>query len=151
MAKNAGGPLFNIKGEVIGINTAIFSPTGGSVGIGFAIPASAAEPVIRQLIDKGKVQRGWLGVHIQQVTGEIAENLGLKTPSGALVASLIENGPAADAGVKPGDVILTFDGKKVAKMRDLPKIVADTAVGKQVNIIVWRNNSEKTFPEQIID
>ena len=142
---NSGGPMFNMKGEVIGINTAIFSPTGGSVGIGFAIPASAAEPVIRQLIDKGKVQRGWLGVHIQQVTGEIAENLGLKTPSGALVASLIENGPAADAGVKPGDVILTFDGKKVAKMRDLPKIVADTAVGKQVNIIVWRNNSEKTL------
>jgi len=140
---NSGGPMFNMKGEVIGINTAIFSPTGGSVGIGFAIPASAAEPVIRQLIDNGKVQRGWLGVHIQQVTDEIAENLGLETPSGALVASLIESGPAAEAGIRPGDVILRFDGKEVSKMRDLPKIVADTVVGKQVNIVVWRNSSEK--------
>ena len=142
---NSGGPMFNMEGEVIGINTAIFSPSGGSVGIGFAIPSASAEPVIRQLIKNGEVQRGWLGVHIQQVTEEIAERLGLKKPSGALVASLIPNGPAAKANIQPRDIILSFNGKEVQEMRNLPKIVADTKVGDSVDVIVWRNNSRETL------
>ncbi|NQU56749.1 MAG: Do family serine endopeptidase, partial [Rhodospirillales bacterium] len=137
---NSGGPMFNLKGEVIGINTAIFSPSGGSVGIGFAIPSSAASPVVKQLIKHGEVKRGWLGVHIQGVTEEIAETLGLKEAAGALVASIIPGGPAEKAKIKPGDVILKFNGKKVSEMRRLPRIVADTEVGKMVAVEVWRNN-----------
>ncbi|MDA0306531.1 MAG: DegQ family serine endoprotease [Proteobacteria bacterium] len=137
---NSGGPMFNLKGQVIGINTAIFSPSGGSVGIGFAIPSSAASPVIKQLIKHGEVKRGWLGVHIQGVTEEIAETLGLKEAAGALVASIIPGGPAEKAKIKPGDVILKFNGKKVSEMRRLPRIVADTEVGKTVPVEVWRNN-----------
>lgn len=135
---NSGGPMFNLKGEVIGINTAIFSPTGGSVGIGFAIPSRVSEPVIRQLIKNGKVERGWLGVHIQAVTPEIAETLGLKEPRGALVASVIKGGPAEKAKIKPGDVILKFGRRTVEKMRNLPRIVAETEVGKTVNAEIWR-------------
>ena len=135
---NSGGPMFNLKGEVIGINTAIFSPSGGSVGIGFAIPSSVSEPVIRQLIKKGRVDRGWLGVHIQAVTPEIAETLGLKDPYGALVASVIKGGPAEKAKIKPGDVILKFGKRKVLKMRNLPRIVAETPVGNTVNAEIWR-------------
>jgi len=142
---NSGGPMFNMEGQVIGINTAIFSPSGGSVGIGFAIPSSAAEPVITQLIEKGKVQRGWLGVHIQKVTKEIAENLGLDKAQGALVASLIPGGPAEASKIEPGDIILSFDGNPVSEMRNLPKIVADTPVNKPVDVIVWRNNNKKTL------
>ena len=142
---NSGGPMFNLKGEVIGINTAIFSPSGGSVGIGFAIPASTAEPVIRQLMKSGSVKRGWLGVHIQAVTEEIAEPLGLKKAEGALVASVIENSPAAAGGIKSGDVILEFDGKAVKEMRSLPRIVAETEVGKPVDVEVWRDHGEKTL------
>jgi len=138
---NSGGPMFNLKGRVIGINTAIFSPTGGSVGIGFAIPASTAQPVIEQLIKNGSVKRGWLGVHIQGVTEEIAETLGLKAAEGALVASVIKDSPAAAAKIKPGDVILTFDGKKVVEMRSLPRIVAETRVGKKAKVTVWRDGS----------
>ncbi|PPR72571.1 MAG: Periplasmic serine endoprotease DegP [Alphaproteobacteria bacterium MarineAlpha3_Bin2] len=137
---NSGGPMFNLKGQVIGINTAIFSPSGGSVGIGFAIPSSVAESVISQLIKHGEVKRGWLGVNIQTVTEEIAETLGLKNPAGALVANVITDGPAEKAKVQPGDVILKFNGKKVDKMRSLPRIVADTEVGKSVSIEIWRNN-----------
>ncbi len=137
---NSGGPMFNLKGQVIGINTAIFSPSGGSVGIGFAIPSSAASPVVKQLIKHGEVKRGWLGVHIQGVTEEIAETLGLKEAAGALVASIIPGGPAEKAKIKPGDVILKFNGKKVSEMRRLPRIVADTEVGKTVPVEVWRNN-----------
>ncbi len=137
---NSGGPMFNLKGEVIGINTAIFSPSGGSVGIGFAIPSSAAYPVIKQLIKHGEVKRGWLGVHIQSVTEEIAETLGLKEAAGALVASIIPGGPAEKAKIEPGDIILKFNGKKVGEMRRLPRIVADTEVGKMVSVEVWRNN-----------
>ena len=136
---NSGGPMFNLNGEVIGINTAIFSPTGGSVGIGFAIPASAAEPVIKQLINHGQVQRGWLGVHIQVVTPSIAEALGLKKAEGALVASVIEGGPAAKADIQPRDVILEFDGKPVTEMRQLPRIVAATEVDRAVAVKVWRD------------
>ena len=137
---NSGGPMFNLKGQVIGINTAIFSPSGGSVGIGFAIPSSVAESVISQLIKHGEVKRGWLGVNIQTVTEEIAETLGLKNPAGALVANVIPDGPAEKAKVQKGDVILKFNGKKVDKMRSLPRIVADTEVGKSVSIEIWRNN-----------
>ena len=137
---NSGGPMFNLKGQVIGINTAIFSPSGGSVGIGFAIPSSVAESVISQLIKHGEVKRGWLGVNIQTVTEEIAETLGLKNPAGALVANVIPDGPAEKAKVQKGDVILKFNGKKVDKMRSLPRIVADTEVGKSVPIEIWRNN-----------
>jgi len=142
---NSGGPMFNLDGEVVGINTAIYSPSGGSVGIGFAIPSSAAEPIVKQLIDNGEVKRGWLGVHIQQVTEEIAESLGLKKAQGALVADVIKEGPAENAKIKAGDVILRFDGKRVREMRSLPKIVADTVVGKPVEVEVWRNGSRKTL------
>ncbi len=139
---NSGGPMFNLDGEVIGIATAIFSPSGGSVGIGFAIPANSAQPVIRQLLEHGEVRRGWLGVRIQTVTEEIAETLGLDEPIGALVASVIPDGPAEKAGIKAGDVIVEFDGKVVEQMRKLPRIVADTDIGEAVPVKVWRKNGE---------
>ena len=146
---NSGGPMFNLKGRVIGINTAIFSPSGGSVGIGFAIPSSVAGPVIKQLVKYGQVRRGWLGVHIQAVTEEIAETLGLKEASGALVASVIPDGPAEKAKMKAGDVILKFDGREVSKMRRLPRMVADTEVGKSVDILVWRGNEKVTLKAKV--
>jgi len=139
---NSGGPMFNLRGGVIGINTAILSPSGGSVGIGFAIPSRIAAPVIRHLIKHGQVRRGWLGVHIQAVTEEIAEALGLDEAAGALVASVIPDGPAEKAKIKAGDIILKFNNKKVDKMRSLPRIVADTEVGKSVPIVIWRNNKK---------
>jgi serine protease Do len=142
---NSGGPMFNLKGEVIGINTAIFSPTGGSVGIGFAIPAAVAKPVIKQLIKNGRVRRGWLGVHIQVVSEEIAESLGLKKAEGALVASVIEDGPAEKSGIEAGDIILAFDNKKVTHMRRLPRIVAETDIEKPVSVLVWRDSKEVTI------
>jgi serine protease Do len=141
---NSGGPLFDMDGKVIGINSAIYSPSGGSVGIGFSIPSSGAEPIIKQLIKFGEVKRGWLGVHIQGVTEEIAETLGLKIARGALVASLIEDGPAAKSGIKAGDVILKFNGKAVPTMRKLPRIVAETEVDKPVKVLVWRGGKEVT-------
>jgi serine protease Do len=136
---NSGGPLFNLAGEVIGINTAIYSPSGGSVGIGFAIPSNLAKPVLDQLRDKGKYSRGWLGVRIQGVTEEIAESLGLTKARGALVASVTDNGPADKAKIKAGDVILTFDGKDVTEMKRLPRIVAETPINKDVPVQVWRD------------
>ncbi len=137
---NSGGPLFNLKGEVIGINTAIIAPgQSGSIGIGFAIPANAASNVINQLIKFGETKRGWLGVRIQEVTKEIAEVEKLKKPQGALVASVGENSPADKAGIKAGDIILNFDGKKIDTMRTLPKVVASTEVGKSVDLKIWRN------------
>ena len=137
---NSGGPLFNLKGEVIGINTAIIAPgQSGSIGIGFAIPANAASNVIDQLIQFGETKRGWLGVRIQEVTKEIAEVEKLKKPEGALVASVGENSPADKAGIKAGDIILEFDGKKIDTMRTLPKVVANTKVGKSVQLKIWRN------------
>lgn len=146
---NSGGPMFNMKGEVIGINTAIISPSGGSVGIGFSTPSSTAEPVIKQLIKHGSVQRGWLGVHIQVVTESIAEALGLKKAEGALVASVVEGGPAEDAGIKPRDVILEFDGKRVTEMRQLPRIVAATEVDRAVKVKVWRDGAMTTVSVSI--
>ncbi len=137
---NSGGPLFNLKGDVIGINTAIIAPgQSGSIGIGFAIPANAASNVIDQLIEFGETKRGWLGVRIQEVTKEIADVEKLKKPSGALVASVGQNSPADKAGIKAGDIILEFDGKKIDTMRTLPKVVANTKVGKSVELKVWRN------------
>ena len=137
---NSGGPLFNLKGEVIGINTAIIAPgQAGSIGIGFAIPANAASNVVDQLINFGETRRGWLGVRIQEVTKEIAEAVKLKKPEGALVASVGEKSPADKAGVKAGDIILEFDGKKIDIMRTLPKVVATTKVGKDVQLKIWRN------------
>ena len=142
---NSGGPLFNLKGEVIGINTAIIAPgQSGSIGIGFAIPANAASNVIDQLIEFGETKRGWLGVRIQEVTKEIAEVEKLKKPVGALVASVGQNSPADKAGIKAGDIILEFDGKKIDTMRTLPKVVANTKVGKSVELKVWRNKKSIT-------
>ncbi|MSO53825.1 MAG: Do family serine endopeptidase [Rhodospirillales bacterium] len=136
---NSGGPMFSLDGQVIGVNTAIYSPSGGSIGIGFAIPSSTVRPIVRQLIDKGRVQRGWLGVHIQNVSDEIAESLGLKDAKGAMVASVVDDGPAKKSKIKAGDVILTFDGKEVTDMRRLPRIVAETVVGDAVDVTVWRD------------
>ena len=140
---NSGGPLFNLNGEVIGINTAIIAPgQAGSIGIGFAIPANAASNIIDQLIKYGETRRGWLGVRIQEVTKEIAEVENLKKPSGALVASVGEKSPADKAGIKAGDIILEFDGKLINEMKELPLIVAQTEVGKTVDVKVWRNQRE---------
>ena len=141
---NSGGPSFNLAGEVIGINTAIFSPTGGNVGIGFAIPANLAKPVIEALKASGRVARGWLGVRIQTVTDEIAESLGLGTTHGALIASITPGGPAELSAMEPGDVVLRFDGKDVTRMRSLPRIVAETPIGKEVDVDVWRRGAELT-------
>ncbi|MBV9153095.1 MAG: DegQ family serine endoprotease [Alphaproteobacteria bacterium] len=141
---NSGGPMFNMDGEVIGINTAIYSPSGGSIGIGFAIPSNLAKQVAAELIREPDhtVHRGWLGVRIQAVTDEIAESLGLDKARGALVASVNDNGPAQNGGIQPGDVILSFDGKAVTDMRHLPRLVAETPVDKAVPVTVWRKRKE---------
>ncbi|MBK1658711.1 DegQ family serine endoprotease [Paracraurococcus ruber] len=143
---NSGGPLFNLDGKVVGINTAIYSPTGGSIGIGFSIPSNLARNIVAQLQDGGKVRRGWLGVNIQQVTDEIAESLGLQGGArGALVARAQDDGPAAKGGIRNGDVVLRFNGQDVREMRNLPRIVADTPVGRAVPVIVWRDGKEQTL------
>jgi serine protease Do len=139
---NSGGPMFNLAGEVIGVNTAIISPTGGSVGIGFAIPSSIARTVIEQLREYGQTRRGWLGVRIQHVTPEIAESLDLDEASGALVASVTPDGPAALAGVEAGDIVLSFNGRPVRESRRLPRIVAETPIGAEVPMVVWRHGGE---------
>jgi serine protease Do len=139
---NSGGPTFNLNGQVVGINTAIYSPNGGSVGIGFAIPSDLAKPVIDQLREHGKVERGWLGVQIQQVTPEIAKSLGLPKNEGALVADVTPGGPAAKAGFQQGDVILSFNGHEIEKVRDLPIVVAETKVGDVAKVHVWRKAGE---------
>jgi serine protease Do len=141
---NSGGPLFNLDGEVVGINTAIISPSGGSIGIGFAVPSKTATPVIDQLRQFGETRRGWLGVRIQQVTDEIAESLKISPPRGALVAGVDDKGPAKPAGIEPGDVIIKFDGKDIKEMRDLPRVVADTPVGKRTPVIIIRKGKEET-------
>jgi serine protease Do len=136
---NSGGPLFNVKGEVVGINSAILSNSGGSVGIGFAIPANFAKNVVKQITEFGEIKRGYIGVRIQEVTKEIADSLGLKSQEGALVSSASAGGPADKAGIEAGDIILEFNNKKVDNMRKLPKIVADTPIGQSVEVKVWRN------------
>ena len=138
---NSGGPLFNMDGDVIGINTAILGPTG-SIGIGFSIPSNNAKKVIDQLIEFGETKRGWLGVRIQYVSKEIAEVEKLDKPRGALVASVADGSPSDDAGIKPGDIILEFDGNPINEMSELPKIVAATDVGKKVKVKIWRNQRE---------
>ena len=135
---NSGGPLFNIKGEVIGINSAIFSPSGGNVGIGFAVPSGLASPIIKQLKEFGRTQRGWLGVKIQEVTDEMAESLGLGKARGALVLDVTAESPAGKAGIKAGDVITKFDGADIKEMRVLPRRVAETKIGREVEVEVWR-------------
>ncbi len=140
---NSGGPLFNMDGEVVGINTAILGQSG-SIGIGFAIPSNSAKKVINQLVEFGETKRGWLGVRIQTVSEEIAEVEKLDRPRGALVASVAENSPSDKAGIKAGDIILEFDGQLIDQMRELPKIVAETDVGKKVKVKVWRNKREIT-------
>ena len=142
---NSGGPLFNMKGEVVGINTAIISPRGGSVGIGFSIPANLAKPVIAQLREFGRTKRGWLGVRIQTVDPEIAESVGLKKVRGALVVNVTKDGPAEKAGIQARDIILKFNNRDVTAMRKLPRIVADTKVGTDVEVLVWRNGKEMKF------
>ena len=141
---NSGGPLFNMEGEVIGINTAIISPSGGSIGIGFAIPSKSVAGVIGQLREFGETRRGWIGVKIQNIDDAIAESLSLGHARGALVAGVTDNGPAAKAGIQSGDVIVKFDGRDIKEMRDLPKNVADTTVGKTVDIVVIRKGKEQT-------
>lgn len=140
---NSGGPLFNLEGDVIGVNTAIISPSGGSIGIGFAVPSKTVTAVIDQLRQFGETRRGWLGVRIQQVTDDIAESLGLKETRGALIAGVDDKGPAKPAGIEPGDVVIKFDGKDIKEMRDLPRTVADTPVGKDVEVIVVRKGKEE--------
>lgn len=146
---NSGGPLFNMNGEVIGINTAIYSPSGGSVGIGFSVPSNMAKAVVQQLRDYGRARRGWLGVNIQQVTPDIAESLGLKGNSGALVARVTDDGPAAKANIHNGDVILRFNSQDVKEMKTLPRIVAETVIGKDVPVVVWRDGKEVTVQAQV--
>jgi len=141
---NSGGPLFNLNGEVIGVNTAIISPSGGSIGIGFAVPSKTVVGVIDQLRQFGEARRGWLGVKIQQVTDEIGDSLNIKPPRGALIAGVDDKGPAKPAGMEAGDVVVKFDGKDIKEMKDLPRIVADTPVGKEVDVVIIRKGEEAT-------
>ena len=141
---NAGGPLFNLEGEVVGIITAITSPSGGSVGIGFAVPSNTVLATIDQLKQFGTARRGWLGVRMQDVTDEVAERLGIKPARGALVVGVDEKGPAKPAGIAPDDVIVKFDGKEIKQMRDLPRVVAETPTGKHVIVVIIRKGKEET-------
>jgi len=140
---NSGGPLFDGTGKVIGVNTAIFSPSGGSVGIGFAIPSDLVAGVVQSLRDNGQVQRGWMGVGIQTVSKDLAGSFGLAKPAGALVSKVTKDSPAQKAGFEVGDVIMAFDGERISKMRDLPRIVAATETGKTVDVEIWRNRASK--------
>lgn len=140
---NSGGPMFNLAGEVIGINTAIFSPSGGSIGIGFAIPSALARSIVEQLKTTGKVERGWIGARIQPVTEEIAEAVGLDKARGAMIAAVDPSSPAAQAKLQPGDVILTYDGKPIERSRQLPRLVADTPPEKTIRLTMWRDGKEQ--------
>jgi serine protease Do len=151
---NSGGPLFNMDGDVIGINTAIISPSGGSIGIGFAIPSRSVQPIVAQLREFGETRRGWIGVRIQQVDDAIAESLGIGKARGALIAGVTDGAPAAAAGLKTGDVVVKFGGHDIKEMRDLPKIVAETKVGDTVEVVVLRDGKEKTLkitPQKLDD
>ena len=142
---NSGGPMFNMDGEVIGINTAIYSPSGGNIGIGFAVPSNQAKHVIDQLLEYGHTRRGWLGVSIQAVTKDIAESLGMDREYGALVSSVNKDSPADKGGVESGDIIIEFDGQEVGEMRELPRIVANTKIGKTVKVTVLRKGDRKNL------
>jgi serine protease Do len=142
---NSGGPLFNKDGEDVGVNTAIISPTGGSIGIGFAVPSDTVSNVVDQLKQYGEVRRGWLGVKIQTVTDDIAETLGLPQNSGALIAAVTPESPASEAGLEAGDVIMKFDNKDVTSMRGLPRIVAQAPIGKAVDVELLRKGQRKTL------
>jgi len=135
---NSGGPLFDMQGRVVGVNSAIISPSGASVGIGFAVPTSTVRPIVEQILEHGETRRGWIGVRIQTVTPEIADSLGLAPARGALIAGLSDDGPAAAAGIEPGDIVLSFDGRNIAAMRDLPRIVAETGIGRTVDVEIYR-------------
>ena len=148
---NSGGPLFNINGDVVGINSAIFSPSGGSVGIGFSIPSNLAKPIIQQLRKFGKTQRGWLGVRIQEVTPEIAESLGLKESDGVLISMVNPGEPAEKAGIRAGDVIINFNGKKIKNVRDLQRIVAEAAVSSSAKVDIWRDKKIKKFKVKLAE
>ena len=139
---NSGGPMFDLSGQVIGINTAIYSPSGGSIGIGFAIPASVARPIVDQLKATGKVERGWIGARIQPVTDELAESIGLDKGRGAMIAAIDPGSPAAQAKLRPGDVILAYDGKPIDRSRQLPRLVADTPPDKTIKVTIWRDGKE---------
>ena len=142
---NSGGPMFNMAGEVIGVNTMIFSPTGANIGIGFAIPSNQVSQVVDQLREFGETKRGWIGVTIQAVTEEVAESLGLENENGAIISSTVEDGPAETAGLIPGDIILEFNGELIEEMNELPKVVADTVIGQAVDILVLRDGEELTL------
>ncbi len=142
---NSGGPLFNMAGDVIGINTAIYSPSGGSIGIGFSIPSDDARTVVDQLRQFGRPRRGWLGVRIQAVTPDIAESLGLHESYGALIAGVNHDGPADRAHIQNGDIILTFNGQKLREMRTLPRVVAETAIDRSVPVEIWRGGKKLTL------
>jgi serine protease Do len=146
---NSGGPMFNTEGEVIGINTAIFSPNGGSIGIGFAIPSNVARNVIAQLEQNGSVERGWLGVQVQPVSPDIADALGLDAPKGALVAGVMPDSPAAKAGLRQGDVILSFNATDIDEMRDLPRLVAEAKVGHDAEVAILRDGKRMTRKVEI--
>lgn len=146
---NSGGPMFNMDGEVVGINSAIYSPSGGSVGIGFAIPSNLAKPIIDQIREFGHPRRGWIGVRIQSVSADLAEGLKLPNAKGALIASVTPGGPAEAAGIKQGDVVLKFDGRDVTEMRGLPRIVAETPVAKSVDVVVWRKGKEVNLSAKV--
>ena len=153
---NSGGPLFNTRGEVIGINTAIYSPNGGSVGIGFSIPATMAKGVVRQLQESGSVERGWIGVGIQEMDKDLADSLGRDNDSGALITAVEEGAPASKAGLQVGDIILEFDGHAIEEMRDLPRVVAQASVGGNYRLSIWRDGDLKNltiktepFPDEL--
>jgi serine protease Do len=146
---NSGGPTFNLAGEVVGVNTAIFSPSGGNVGIAFAIPASTVENVVASLKDRGSVTRGFIGVQMQPVTKEIAEAIGLKEPKGALVAEAMKDGPAAKAGVRTGDTIIAVDGQPINEAKDLSRKVANVAPGKSLSLTLWREGKERTVTLEV--
>jgi serine protease Do len=146
---NSGGPTFNLAGEVVGVNTAIYSPSGGNVGIAFAIPAATVDQIVASLKENGSVTRGFIGVQMQPVTKEIAEAIGLKEPRGALVASAVADGPAAKAGIRTGDTIVAVEGETIKEARDLSRKIANVAPGKQVSLTVYRDGKERTVSIEV--
>lgn len=141
---NSGGPLFNMNGEVIGINTAIISPSGGSIGIGFAVPTELAENIVNQLIEFGETRRGWLGVRIQPVSDEVAQSLNIDRARGALISGIVEGGPVANGPIQVGDIITTFNGRAISETRDLTRIVAESPIGEPLDVVIMRDGQEQS-------